>query len=149
MPSFHRNTGRPSKLVPEKTEKILAALRGGNYIETAAALADVSKDCVFEWLRRGAREKRGKFHEFSVAVQKAMAYSEAKDLSVISKAADKGDWKASAWRLSKRHGDRWGERETVRIGGEPGRPVEVRTDVSATLRAKLERLLAEKKGDEE
>lgn len=130
-------------MVPEKTNSILAALRGGNYIETAAALADVNKECVFNWLRRGARESKGKYHDFSVAVQKAMAYAEAKDLQNIQRAGDAGDWKASAWRLSKRHGDRWGDRETVRIGGEPGNPVAVQ-DVSGTLRAKLERLMGRK-----
>ena len=53
-------------------------LRAGNYLETAAAAAGVSKFSVDAWLRKGARQKSGKFWEFSYAVKKAMGEGEAR-----------------------------------------------------------------------
>jgi transposase len=121
--------GRPigsSKLTPDIQVKIVDALKLGNYIETAAALAGINKTTVYEWLKRGAREKerlenstnaRGRkeelpFLHFSNAVEKAMAESEHRDLLVIAKASQT-DWKASAWRLERKYPKRWGRKDRL------------------------------------
>ena len=43
-------------MTPQVQEKIVRAVRGGNYIHIAAAVAGVHRDRVSEWMRRGARE---------------------------------------------------------------------------------------------
>lgn len=120
--------GRPTKLTYELIEQIADLVREGNYIETASAVAGIDKNSLYRWLKRGAREVerlaknpklKGKIEEkiyvdFSDAVKKAMAESEADDLENIKKAS-REDWKASAWRLERRFPNRWGRKEKVDI----------------------------------
>lgn len=119
--------GRPTKLTKEVEEKIIRAIRAGNYIETAAAFAGISKDTLYNWLKRGAREsqrlegspnakprkKELIYLEFSDAVSRAMAEAEVRDVQNISIAGEQGDWRASAWRLERRHPERWGKKEKL------------------------------------
>jgi transposase len=100
--------GRPCKLTPETQDKIIQYLRRGAYVETAAAAAGVNKETFYDWLRQGAAKPDSKFGEFSDAVDKAQAESEVNDLEVITKAAEKGNWNASAWRLERKNPGRWG-----------------------------------------
>lgn len=120
-----RPTGS-SKLTPDIQVKIVEALKVGNYIETASALAGIHKSTVYDWLKRGAREKERidnnpnarsrkeevKFVRFSDAVEKAMAEAEHRDLLIIAKASQ-NDWKASAWRLERRHPVKWGRKDKM------------------------------------
>jgi len=120
--------GRPTKLNYELIDQIAELVRNGNYIETASAVAGINKNSLYRWLKRGAREEerlaknpklKGKIEEkiyvdFSNAVKKAMAESEADDLENIKKAS-REDWKASAWRLERRFPNRWGRKEKVDI----------------------------------
>lgn len=120
--------GRPTKLTYDLIDQIAELVRNGNYIETASAVAGINKNSLYRWLKRGAREEerlaknpklKGKIEEkiyvdFSNAVKKAMAESEADDLENIKKAS-REDWKASAWRLERRFPNRWGRKEKVDI----------------------------------
>lgn len=117
--------GRPSKLTPEIQEKIVQAIRAGNYIETAAAYAGIDKTTLYDWLKRGARAKTGKYREFSNAVEKALAEAEVRDVAIIAKAAEK-HWQAAAWRLERKHWQRWGRKERHEVTGEGGGAVILR-----------------------
>ena len=113
MPAVRRNLqprprGRPSKLTHERQAKICDAIRAGNYMETAAAFAGIDKTTLYAWLRKGRKANRGKHREFVDAVEKAMADAEARDVAMIGKAAADGTWQAAAWRLERKHPDRWG-----------------------------------------
>jgi len=113
--------GRPTKLTRELQEEICRVIRAGNYIETAAAYAGINKSTLYDWLKRGAREKerlrnnpRAKvrkseqpYVEFSNAVEKALADSEVRDVMIIGKAAEE-NWQAAAWRLERKFKERWG-----------------------------------------
>jgi hypothetical protein len=74
-------------------ERIVELIRAGNYVETAAAAANVSKESVYAWLRTAA-DAHGKQHRgdrltaqdrrcmaFSDAVDEAQAASEAEDVA--------------------------------------------------------------------
>lgn len=119
---------RPTKLTPELQEKICQAIRAGNYIETAAAYAGISKVTLHEWMRRGRREtervekaegrakvrkKEAPFVGFLNSVEKALAEAEVRDVFIIGKAAEE-NWQAAAWRLERKFPDRWGRRERWR-----------------------------------
>lgn len=123
-----RKRGRPTKLTPETQETILNAIRAGNYIETAAALAGISKETFYKWLRRGARAKTGKHRDFVDAVEKAQAEAEALDLQIIRQASKK-HWQAAAWRLERRSPERWG-RQRLEITGADGGPLEMETGLT-------------------
>lgn len=115
--------GRPTKLNYEVQEKIIQAIKAGNYMETAAAYAGINKSTLYDWLKRGEREKQrmGKnpryrirksekpYVEFSDAVEKALAEAEMRDVLLIGKAAEE-QWQAAAWRLERKFPDRWGRR---------------------------------------
>ncbi len=130
--------GRPTKLTPEVREKIVCAVRSGNYIHIAAAVAGVHRDRVNEWMKRGSREiervaKHSRYRvqkterpyvEFSAAMDKALAEAEAHHLGVIERASAQGQWTASAWILERRHPDRWGRRTQHEVTGQYGGPVQ-------------------------
>lgn len=100
---------RPTKLNFDTHNKIITAIRAGNYIETAAAYAGVNKSTLYEWLKRGEREKQRAaensryrirkseepYVEFSNAVEKALAEAEIRDVAIIAKAAQE-QWQAAA-----------------------------------------------------
>lgn len=133
---------RPTKLDADTQHQIVTAIRAGNYIETAAAFAGISKSTLFDWLKRGAREKarvsnnpRAKirkreapFVEFSDAVEKALAEAEVRDVAIIGKAAEE-QWQAAAWRLERKFPDRWGRRVGVEHTGKDGGPIAVKQEM--------------------
>jgi len=134
--------GRPVKLTPEVQEDICAAIRAGNYIEPSAIRAGVSKSTLYSWLKKGKTEadrvdravsvgRRAKvtvklkpYVDFLDAVKKAEAEAEARDVAIISKAA-MTQWQAAAWRLERKHYDRWGRRQALEHSGPQGKPVKV------------------------
>lgn len=115
--------GRPTKLNFDTHNKIITAIRAGNYIETAAAYAGINKSTLYDWLKRGEREQQRvaknprykirksekPYVEFSNAVEKALAEAEIRDVAIIAKAAEE-QWQAAAWRLERKFPDRWGRR---------------------------------------
>ena len=115
--------GRPTKLNFDTHNKIISAIRAGNYIETAAAYAGINKSTLYDWLKRGEREKQRvaqnprykirksekPYVEFSNAVEKALAEAEVRDVAIIAKAAEE-QWQAAAWRLERKFPDRWGRK---------------------------------------
>lgn len=120
--------GRPTKLTPELQTRIVNFLRTGAYVETAAAAAGVSKQTLYDWLKRGARVGRDELGEvtpkdhpdadyarFLDAVEVAQAEADVGDLAIIRKAAQDGYWAAAAWRLERKHPDKWGRREVLAL----------------------------------
>lgn len=111
----------PTKLDDEMIERICQALRVGAYIETAAAHCGISKQSYYTWSRRGAeereriadgsrpRKKEAVYVRMLDAVERAMADSELRDLATIT-AASQTQWQAAAWKLERKHPDRYGRR---------------------------------------
>jgi hypothetical protein len=48
------NPGEKIRVEVTAAERIVEAIERGNYLETAAAMAGVHKDTVYEWLKVGA-----------------------------------------------------------------------------------------------
>lgn len=110
---------RPTKLTPEIQDRIVTAIRAGNYMETAAAYAGIARSTFNEWIRRGAEEQEGPFAEFAAAVEQALAAAEARDVALIGQAAQK-EWQAAAWRLERRLPERWGRKTRHEVSAAPG-----------------------------
>ena len=111
--------GRPPELTDEMHDKIIGLIRAGNYVETASIAAGISKQTLYVWMKKGNKENSGKHKKFVDAVHKAIGESEAIDVNNIAKAAQKGQWQASAWRLERKHPQKWGrsERHEVQHSG--------------------------------
>ena len=131
------NMGRPTKLTPEVQERIVQALRAGNYQETAAAYAGIGESTFYEWMERGRDEPGSVYSEFVEAVTKAKADAEVRDVALIDKAATDGSWQAAAWKLERKFPHRWGRVNRTEISGPDGAPVKVEVDAKRALMAKL------------
>ena len=112
---------------PAVRERILSSLRAGNYLETAASAAGVSPRLVRQWLQRGgaaarrdedglpvARKERV-YLEFWQSAEAARSEAEERDVAHIARFARR-DWRAAAWRLERRHAERWGRHATIEHG---------------------------------
>lgn len=151
--------GRPTKLDQKVQDDIVLMLKMGNYIETAAAFAGISKTTLYSWMRRGREElervEEGKgrkirkaeepYVDFLNAVEKSMAEAEIRDVQIIYNAA-KSDWKASAWRLERKYQDKWGRKDRTEVTGKDGGPIEI-DDPREVLLNKLN-TLAKRKNDQ-
>ena len=123
--------GRPSKILrPELRDRTPKAIRGGAYMETAAAFAGVSKVQLYEWLRF-AEERPGTIYDtFRQEVEQAMAQAEISMVLIINRAAQR-QWQAAAWRLERMHSERYGRSDklSAEITGKGGAPIQQRLEV--------------------
>lgn len=138
---------RVLKLTPALSDKIIGYLRAGAYIETAAAAAGISKQTLYNWLRRAADEDESdpRFAAFAAAVEESQALAEVRDIALIGKAAET-QWQAAAWRLERKSPERWGRKDRVDLGGAVEHKHEVNGD---ELLSRLEALAARNSGSNE
>lgn len=131
--------GRPTKFTPDRTQKIIDALRGGNYRSTACQYAGINYQTFLNWLTIAkGPDAPPEYVDFLEAVEKAEADAEVARVALIAKASQdvmdedgelvaKGSWQAAAWHLERSHPERWGRREAskVEISGPDGGPISV------------------------
>jgi hypothetical protein len=114
------------KWTPEREAVLLQALRVGNYVETAAQYAGISKETYYNWLAYGEAGKPP-FKDFLDKVAEAHAHAEIASLTRIQKAAEDGNWFAAAWILERRFPERWARKDHLihEGGGEDAAPIKV------------------------
>lgn len=128
--------GRPGKLNPDLQERILDLVLEGNYIETAAQVAGVSKSTLHRWLRRAddvaaqaSEHAEGDLEEIDVyslvdpaewiyldfrhALKSAEAFAETELVRLTKSHALVGGWQAFMTILERRNPDRWGRRKVL------------------------------------
>jgi hypothetical protein len=112
-------------MTAEVQAKIIAYVRAGAYIETAALASGITKQTFYEFLRKANNQKEGKLREFLDSINKAVAESELISINNIAKAGAAGVWQAEAWRLERKNPDRWGRKERYDIehSGPGGAPI--------------------------
>lgn len=101
---------------PQQTEQVIAALRRGAFMDTAARFAGIAPRTFHSWLSKGREQTSGPYFAFVDAIEEAMAAAELRDLIAIDTEAQNGDWKAAAWKLERRHPERW-NRQKVEASG--------------------------------
>ena len=109
---------RPTKLTPEICQRIVTAIRAGNYAEPAARSAGISPATYYRWLRRGQKAPSGIYRDFCEEVRRAESDAEVHAVAVIRRAMS-GDWRAAAHYLERRYPDRWRRRESLEHEGVP------------------------------
>ena len=82
-----RKLGRKTKLTPEVQDKIVFAIRSGNYKETAAQYAGISEKTFYVWLQRGRDEPSSIYADFFEAINHAEAASEVEAVALVRLAA--------------------------------------------------------------
>jgi hypothetical protein len=96
--------GAPSKFTPETSEKILEAIRKGNYREVAAKYAGITFWTFNHWMKKGKAGEEG-YAEFSQAVLDAETSAE---INAIARVIASPDMKDLRWWLERKFRDRWG-----------------------------------------
>jgi transposase len=153
MERMSGHTGRIPKLLnAEIQQTIIDAILGGNYLETAAAYAGVSRSTLFDWLAKGreVQEQLDKglevtvpngqiYSDFLDSTREAQARSEVRTVAIIQKAG-LTNWQAAAWHLERSRPRHWGKLDRQEISGPEGGAVQV--DLGAE-RAKAAALLEE------
>ncbi|WP_052374188.1 helix-turn-helix domain-containing protein [Methanobacterium sp. SMA-27] len=106
-----KKQGRPSKLTPELQAEIVLLLKAGNFIETICGTVGINKSTFYDWNNKGKESKhpKNKYRKFHEAVEQAMAWSEARNVALITKHSEE-NWRAAAWMLSRKHPDKWGKK---------------------------------------
>lgn len=124
------------KLTPEVTQKIVKALKVGNFVDTAVVYAGISTATYYKWRNRGEDEltryklelktnpkakigrNEKKYVEFRDTIDHALSFAENMALVTIHSSFP-DDWKAAAWYLERRYPDRWG-RKVIGFGSDDG-----------------------------
>jgi len=111
---------RKSKFTDDTRNKVLLALRAGNYDHVAAQFAGVAPQTLYKWLRRGKKAPHGAYREFYDAVQRVQAEVEVSAVNAVRRAWEGGDWRAAAEFLARKHPERWSPQAVFRIeAGDP------------------------------
>ena len=119
--SAHRSKakgGRPTKLTPEVQEKILTAIRAGNYGHVAAKYAGIGERTFYRWMAQGEKARAGKYRQFRQAVEAAESEAEVRAVAIIQKQMP-DNWRAALSYLERKHPKRWGRRMDVTSGDQP------------------------------
>lgn len=121
---------RPSKLTAQATERIVQAIKAGNYAEAACRSAGIGVSTFYRWLERGEREKAGPYHAFAEEVRRAEADAEVHAVAILRRAMP-DDWRAAIAYLERRYPGRWRKRTTTELVGKDGEAI--RTEAVHTL----------------
>ena len=117
-----KNRGRPRLLDMDDSvaETLADYLREGLYMREACALAGVSRDSVYSWLKQGTKDRKEGIESpeaaFSDIVKRAMAEAEADAVKRVRAAGAMPQfWQAEAWFLERRYPDKYGKRDRVAL----------------------------------
>ena len=105
--------GRDTKLTKEREEQIAQAIERGKSMNSAARMAGITPQTVYNWLDRGEDETETVYASFFERITRAKGYGEDKYFNVIwEMAKDEGDHRFLASLMKQRYPDSWGETET-------------------------------------
>lgn len=121
-----RKVGRPTSLTRHVHQVVTRAMRSGNFLETAAALAGVDPATLRRWIARGERERRRRQNgeppdrtatahvRLAQEIERAAATAQSEVVGRILRSG-REDWRAAAWWLERRHANGWGLKPSERI----------------------------------
>ena len=104
--------GRPTKLTPERQNRLVEAIQAGNYYKVACAAAGIDYSTFRLWMQAGEAKKNPRFSEFFEAITRAEAAAEDSAVRMWQQAMPT-DWRAAQMFLERRHPDRWGKQERL------------------------------------
>lgn len=136
-PTYRRpkgNKGRDSLLTPEVQNAIVALVRAGNFVGTAAQASGIPASSVRVWLKRGRdaierpsrsehkRELDAPYVIFYNVLSRARADARTAMVMTVQVAA-KDDWRAAAWYLEKTDPQHFGAKLEIRLNPQRIRAV--------------------------
>lgn len=106
---------KPTKLTPERHAKVLECTRFGMPLTHAASYAGVDVSTVERWIVKGERSGREPYKTFVRDLRHAQGEDMYRSLLVVAQAEKRGDWKAAAWKLSRRYPKQFGDRAMLHM----------------------------------
>lgn len=116
IPDVDPKAKKPDKLSPEARKLIIEAILDGAFLTDAAHYAGVDRNTVYNWMRKGRAQRRGKFHDFVMEIDNARATAKM-DASRTIKGAFGRDWKAAAHYLALTDPEHWGDKKKLEVNG--------------------------------
>lgn len=147
------------RLNQEVKDKLVTALRGGNYMETAAAWAGVNRATVYRWLERGDRaaekhdagetltEQEQLFLDLRNEVDEARAAAMVRNISLIQQAAQTS-WQAAAWWAERSAPHMWGRMVRTEVSGPNQGPLRVNVSMD-DLETLVQNILTEDEDEDD
>jgi len=114
-------------LIARKGSMIIELMKGGMTPTRAGEVAEVSRNTVGTWIRRGLTEQRRIeegaepdpderiYMDFALGALKAESEAQAGLVLAWFREARQGDWKAAERFLAKRWPSEWGDNNTVKL----------------------------------
>lgn len=104
--------GQKPRLTPELAEQAIQLVKGGASNQDVIAWLGIGDSTFYRWLREPKDEAQEALAE---GMKRAETERKLWHLQRIHKAAENGDWKASAWYLERRYPNEYAR--TQRIAG--------------------------------
>jgi transposase len=122
-------------------QTIVQAIREGNYIGTAAALAGVARSTIDDWTRTGRMEMKAAeeygtepIHPHYVQLVKDMEEAEAdfesrmvKKVVNVAESNQPQTWQAAMTILERKYPAKFGKKDALKIQGDEENPIQVET----------------------
>jgi hypothetical protein len=123
---------RPTKLTPELQQKIVLAVRGGNYRTVAALWAGTTVRAVQRWMVQGKKRPKSIYGAFRAAILEAEQAAEINAIRIVLDAAKK-DAKHAEWWLERKRPKRWARVAVQKHehSGPNGKPLEMQAEVQS------------------
>lgn len=109
---------RKSKLTKELIKEAFKLVSAGNYIKDIPPILGIDDSTWFRWLNEGEKAKSGMKREFYETVKKAEKDAIARNVALIQRAAQEGNWQAAAWWLERKYFEDWGRKERVDLAAD-------------------------------
>ena len=118
MAKTKNQAGRRSKLDPKVQERIVQAIRAGNFTGVAAGYAGIGRRTFYRWMQWGEQNKSPEYRAFWEEVKDAEYEAEVRAVAMVQKhMAD--SWQAAMTYLERKFPERWGRKDRVQVDVDP------------------------------
>lgn len=109
---------RKRKLTKELIKEAYKLVAAGNYDKDVYPILGIDKSTWYRWLSEGETAKSGLKKEFYDTVKKAEKDAIARNVALIQRAAQEGNWQAAAWWLERKYYEDWGRKDKVDLSAD-------------------------------
>lgn len=109
---------RKSKLTKELIKEAYKLVSAGNYIKDIYPILGIEESTWYRWLSEGEKAKSGLKREFWETIKKAEKDAIARNVALIQRAAQEGNWQAAAWWLERKYFEDWGRKDKVDLSAD-------------------------------
>jgi len=109
---------RKRKLTKELIKEAYKLVAAGNYDKDVYPILGIDKSTWYRWLSEGETAKSGLKKEFYDTIKKAEKDAIARNVALIQRAAQDGNWQAAAWWLERKYFEDWGRKDKVDLSAD-------------------------------